>query len=156
MFVLSSRVAGATALAFAVVLVLASASGAGPYITSASTSRAHVGDLVRVRAGAGLRLYEKLPLYLVSAAKAPLAYPCTRHGHAGLCRPVAAHAPHGGIYHQIGVLNVRRRKDIRISFRVPKLAPGRYLYVLYCGWCARGSGGSLIAWTPRPTLTVLR
>jgi hypothetical protein len=144
-----------TVTACAAALVLASGATAGPYISAASTSRAHVGDVVRVRAGAGLRLNELLPLYLVQAEKAPVAYPCSRRGHVGTCRPTASHAPRGGIYHRVGTLNVRKRKQLTVSFRVPSLPPGRYMYVLYCGWCASGPAGSLIAWAPRPTLTIL-
>jgi hypothetical protein len=137
-------------------LLLSSGATAGPYISAASTSHARAGDIVRVSAGAGLRLYELLPLYLVAAAQAPVAYRCSRRGHAGTCRPTASHAPRGGIYHLIGTLNVRKRTQRTIAFRVPSLPPGRYTYVLYCGWCARGPAGSLIAWAPRPTLTILR
>lgn len=124
---------------------------AGPYIESASKTHARAGEPVQLRAGAGLRLPEPLPLYLVPIAKAPLPYACRRNA---LCRPRVAKPPKGGAYHRIGELSTRRTREVTITFRVPSLAPGRYVYVFYCGACQRGQGGSLIAWLPRPTLTV--
>ncbi len=136
----------------AAALAQAPVASAGPYIEWASKTRAHVGELVRVRAGAGLRLYELMPLYLVAVTRAPWEYPC---GKNTLCSLVAPRTPRGGIYHRIGTLNVRHRKEVTITYRVPRLAPGRYVYVIYCGPCWRGPGGSLLPWR-RPSLTVIR
>jgi hypothetical protein len=128
------------------------AAAAGPYIDSASKTRARAGEVVRLRAGTGLQLEEPLPLYLVPEARAPRPYECKPNA---LCRPRVARAPHGGIYHRIGTLNTRRAKEVTITYRVPRLVPGRYVYVFYCDACHRGRGGSLITWSARPTLTVL-
>lgn len=141
-------------VALVCALGLGPAAGAGPYIESASRTRVHAGDVVRLRAGAGLRLYALLPLYLVPARSAPRPYPCTVRGQVGSCEPAVPRPPRGAAFHRIGTLNTRHSKEVTILFRVPRLRPGPYVYVLYCGPCHRGPDGSLIAWLPRPTLTV--
>jgi hypothetical protein len=59
---------------------------------------------------------------------------------------------------RIATLNVRHANTVRVSYRVPRLAPGRYVYVLYCGPCWRGPRGSLIAFDDRreQALTVIK
>jgi hypothetical protein len=101
-------------------------------------------------------MYALLPLYLVSTKDALLPTPCKFKGADGICEPRVGGPPRGGKYHRIGTLNVRHANDVTITFRVPRLAPGKYLYVLYCGPCYKGRGGSLIAQTQPPTLTVVR
>jgi hypothetical protein len=128
---------------------------AGPYIGPASKMRAHVGDVIHLKAGAGIHMYALLPLYLVSTKDALLPTPCKFKGTDGICEPRVGAPPRGGKYHRIGTLNVRHANDVTIIFRVPKLAPGKYLYVLYCGPCYKGRGGSLIAQLQPPTLTVV-
>ncbi len=128
---------------------------AGPYIGPASKTRAHVGDVIDLKAGAGIRMYALLPLYLVSTKDSLLPTPCRFKGADGICEPRVGAPPRGGKYHRIGTLNVRHANDVTITFRVPKLAPGKYLYVLYCGPCYKGRGGSLIAQLQTPTLTVV-
>jgi hypothetical protein len=130
---------------------------AGPYIGPASQTRAHVGDVIRLKAGAGIRMYALLPLYLVPVKDVPLPSPCElRNGGNAICEPRVAAPPRGATFHRIGTLNVRHAYDVTITFRVPRLAPGKYLYVLYCGPCYKGPGGSLIAQRQPPTLTVVR
>jgi hypothetical protein len=136
--------------------MLATLAVAGPYIGPASKTRAHAGDVIRLKAGAGIRMYALLPLYLVSTKDALLPRPCTFKGKDGICEPRVGAPPRGGSYHRIGTLNVRHANDVTITYRVPRLVPGKYLYVLYCGPCYPGRGGSLIAWTQQPTLTVVR
>ena len=104
--------------------VLAASAAAGPYLKGASATHARPGDRVVLRAGAGLPV-GPLPLYLVPAARMSQPFRCSPNT---ICAPKAAAPPHGGA----------------IPFRVPALAPGRYVYVLYCGPCYRGPGGSLI------------
>jgi hypothetical protein len=135
--------------------VLAALAVAGPYIGPASKTRAHVGDVIHLKAGAGIRMYALLPLYLVSTKDALLPTPCKFKGADGICEPRVGAPPHGGKYHRIGTLNVRHANDVTITYRVPQLAPGKYLYVLYCGPCYKGRGGSLIAQLQPPTLTVV-
>ena len=129
---------------------------AGPYIGPASKTRARVGDVIHLKAGAGIRMYALLPLYLVSTEDALLPTPCKFKGADGICEPRVGAPPRGGKYHRVGTLNVRHANDVTITFRVPRLAPGTYLYVLYCGPCYKGRGGSLIAQVQPPTLTVVR
>ncbi len=100
-----------------------------------------------------------LPLYLVKAKDSPPLHTCTlRNGSAASCPTTSLGPPRGGKYHQIATLNVRHANTVRVSFRVPQLAPGSYVYVLYCGPCWRGPRGSLIAfkYASAPILTVLR
>jgi len=139
-------------------LVIAGAAAAGPFVGKASRTRAHVGDVVRVQAGAGVRLYALLPLYLVRRDLAPPAQACTVNGQDGFCAAKEPGIPHGGIYHRIGTVNVRRSNVNTITYRVPKLRPGVYVYVIYCGPCYAGAGGSVIAFdqSSSSTLTVLR
>jgi hypothetical protein len=136
--------------------ILVTAAVAGPYIGPASKTRARVGDVIHLKAGAGIRMYALLPLYLVSTKDALLPTPCTFKGADGICEPRVAAPPRSRKFHRIGTLNVRHTNDVTITYRVPQLAPGKYLYVLYCGPCYKGRGGSLIAWTQHPTLTVVR
>jgi hypothetical protein len=141
------------------VLVLAPAAGAGPFLDWSRPARVQVGDVVHLQGGAGVRMYALLPLYLVAARDAPPLRTCTlRNGSRASCPTTSLGPPHGGVYHRVAVLNVRHANTVRVSFRVPSLAPGRYVYVLYCGPCWRGPRGSMIAFDfPRaPTLTVVR
>jgi hypothetical protein len=136
--------------------MLAEPAEAGPYIGPASKTRARVGDVIHLKAGAGIRMYALLPLYLVSTNDVLLPRPCTINGTDGTCEPRVAGQPRGRKYHRVGTLNVRHANDVTITYRVPRLAPGTYRYVLYCGPCYRGPGGSLIAEMQTPTLTVVR
>jgi hypothetical protein len=106
-----------------------------------------------------VRLYALLPLYLVSARAAPPLLTCRlRNGSAAICPTTHLGPPQGGRYHRIATLNVRHANTVRVSYRVPRLAPGRYVYVLYCGPCWRGPRGSLIAFDDRreQALTVIK
>jgi hypothetical protein len=150
----------ATAVGIAcVVLGLVGSADAGPFVDWSRPARAHVGDVVRVQAGAGVRMYALLPLYLVPASKAPPLHACReRNGSRATCASTSPGPPQGGAYHRVGTLDVRRANTVQVVFRVPRVAPGRYVYVVYCGPCTRGPRGSLIAfdWRGAPTLTVLR
>jgi hypothetical protein len=111
-----------------------------------------------VQAGAGVRMYALLPLYLVAAKDAPPLHAChLRNGSPATCPSTSLGPPHGGNYHRVATLNVRHANTVHVSFRVPRLAPGRYVYVLYCGPCWRGPRGSLIAFDYRgaAALTVI-
>ena len=143
----------------AACLALAASATAGPFLDWSRPSVARVGDIVRVQAGAGVRMYALLPLYLVAAKDAPSLHACTlRNGSPASCPTTSVGPPHGGKYHRIATLNVRRANTVHVSFRVPDLAAGRYVYVLYCGPCWRGARGSLIAFNypTAPALTVIR
>jgi hypothetical protein len=142
-----------------VALVLATPAGAGPFLDWSRPARAHVGDLIRVQAGAGVRMYALLPLYLVPMRDAPPRRQCSlRNGHPATCPTTSVGPPRGGAYHRVATLNVRHANTVHVAFRVPRLKPGRYVYVLYCGPCWRGPRGSLIAFDDgtAPMLTVVR
>lgn len=140
-------------------LALPDAGAAGPFLDSSRPSVVRAGDRVQVQAGAGVRMYALLPLYLIAADQAPPLHACKlRNGSAATCPTTHLGPPQGGVYHRVATLNVRHANTVRVSFHVPSLAPGRYVYVLYCGPCTRGPRGSLIAFNYRtaPDLTVAR
>lgn len=138
-------------------VLLAAQASAGPYFTSSSPAVAHPGQVVTFRGGAGIKLWDKLPLYLVRTKDAPKSYPCrTRDGAKASCEPTAKTPPEHAPYVRIGTVNLRHATgspaagyNVAVRFRVPAvLRPGDYAYVVYCVPCARKSeGGSLIAWT---------
>ena len=104
-------------------------------------------------------MYALLPLYLVRAADAPPLHACAlRNGSAATCPATSVGPPRGGKYHRVATLNVRHANTVHVTFRVPRVAPGRFVYVLYCGPCRRGPRGSLIAfdYPTAPVLTVVR
>jgi hypothetical protein len=143
----------------ATFLALAAPALAGPFLDWSRPSTAQVGDLVRVQAGAGIRMYALLPLYLVNVNEAPSLQTCAlRNGSSASCPATSVGPPRARKYHRIATLNVRHANTVRVSFRVPRLAPGRYVYVLYCGPCWRGPRGSLIAFNypTAPVLTIAR
>jgi hypothetical protein len=147
------------ALIACAALIAATRASAGPFVDWSRPATAQVGDLIRVQAGAGVRMYALLPLYLVPAKLAPQPHAChLRNGQRAICAAASLGPPHGGRYHRVATLNVRHANTVTVSFRVPRLAPGRYVYVLYCGPCWHGARGSLIAFTDRaaPVLTVVR
>ena len=103
-------------------------------------------------------MYALLPLYLVRAGAAPPPRSCAlRDGQPATCPATSLGPPHGGRYHRVATLNVRHANTVHVSFRVPDLGPGAYVYVLYCGPCWRGPRGSLIAFAypGAPRLTIV-
>jgi hypothetical protein len=145
--------------AIVAAVVLAAPASAGPFLDWSRPASAHVGELVHVQAGAGERMYALLPLYLVAAPDAPPVHSCSlRNGQPATCPSTSLGPPHRANYHHIATLNVRHANTVHVVFRVPRLAAGRYVYVLYCGPCWRGARGSLIVLgsTLSNGLTVLR
>jgi hypothetical protein len=139
--------------------VLAAPASAGPFLDWSKPATAHSGDVIRAQAGAGVRMYALLPLYLVASKDTPRLHRCTlRDGHAATCPTTSLGPPQGGRYHHVATLNVRHANRVQVSFRLPRLAPGRYVYVLYCGPCWRGPRGSLIpfSYPGAPALTIVR
>lgn len=97
------------------------------------------------------------PLSLVPIGKAPEPHRC---GPNALCSPQAAAPPAHGPYRYLGAATAEPRQGSEVpryslEFRIPDLAPGLYAYVIYCGVCNRGAGGSLIA-VPHSRLWALR
>jgi hypothetical protein len=99
------------------------------------TASARPGQLARLRVFAPARM----PLYLVTASRAPRAYRC---GKNAICEPRSIGPPRRWPYVRLRVLSRTRAGVAR--FRVPALLPGRYRAVLYCEPCVGGPAGSLI------------
>ena len=98
-------------------------------------------DTATVRVGEALRGSGDgagMPVYLVPARIALRPFPCHGDGYCNHC----SKRPPGPPYVLLGRLAVTRDvyQDQRFSFRVPKVAPGRYRVALWCRAC----GGSLI------------
>jgi hypothetical protein len=96
------------------------------------------------------------PISLVPLEKAPRPYRCgprkicapkvsgpprrppfTLLGWAKPAPPAEDRWPLGGFDHQL--------PRYALEFPIPDLAPSTYAYVIYCGACQRGQGGSLIS-----------
>jgi hypothetical protein len=122
----------------------AARAGADIGVESVRPERAASGDRVVVRAGSGLRMWERLPVYLVRLEQMPRPAPC---GAQAICEPRLSRPPHGPRYVRVATLSFRHARSTTLSFRVPGLAAGRYALVVYCGPCYRGAGGSLITST---------
>ena len=135
-----------------IALVPASTARAGIYVEAVRPTQVHAGALLTVRVSAGLRLWEKIPLYLVASSSALRPHQCGRNG---ICEPKVARPPTGGAYHRIATVSFRRVRKQTVVIRVPSLIPGRYEVAFYCGVCYRGPGGSLVA-TPTQAFDVVR
>jgi hypothetical protein len=120
--------------------VAAPRAGADTAVLSVSPTSARSGDFVEVRAGSYKRQSIRMPLYLVPRDKVPR-----------FRRSVGA--PRGEPYTFVGLLDFRERRTVRMRFRVSRVAPGLYAFVIYCDPCARGKRGSLIT-TARVSLRI--
>jgi hypothetical protein len=133
-----------------VALLGAVRAGADIGVQSLRPERVVSGERVVVRVGSGLKMWERLPLYLVPREQMPLPAGCGAHA---ICEPRLSRPPAETPYVRVATLSFRRARNTALSFRVPRLAAGRYSLVIYCGPCYGGAGGSLITNT-RVTLTV--
>lgn len=138
-----------------VVLALAVASdaAAGIAVDAVTPHAVRAGATLRIRVSAGLRLWQRIPFYLVPAARALRPTPC-RTG-AGVCEPKIAGPPTGDGYVRIATVSFRKLRSHVLVVKVPRLAPGRYEVAFYCGVCYRGPGGSLIS-TPSQAFEIVR
>jgi hypothetical protein len=143
----------ALVLAVVLALTLASAAIAGIAVDAVTPHSVRAGGTLRIRVSAGLRLWEKIPLYLVPSSRALRPKPCP--GGRGICEPKVAGPPAGHGYIQIATVSFRKLRSHVLLVHVPKLAPGRYEVAFYCGVCYRGPGGSLIA-TPDQAFKIVR
>ena len=103
-------------------------------------------------------MYALLPLYLVRAEDAPPLHTCRlRNGSTAMARHQPGAAARGQVPPDCDPQRATREHS-PVSFRVPHIAPGRYVYVLYCDPCWRGTRGSLIAfkYAAAPVLTVVK
>ncbi len=87
-----------------------------------------------------------MPLYLVATARAPRPHPCRRNGKTfGFCEEIVRALPRAPRFRLLGRLDFRHHpRDVRLRFRVPRLRPSLYQFVIYCGPCYPGKNGSLI------------
>jgi hypothetical protein len=132
----------------AVALTLASSAGSGIAVDGVFPSRVRHGEVVHVRISSGLRLWQRIPLYIVPSTKALRPRPCGR----GICEPkVTGALPRA--YVRVGRVSFRKRLHQIVSFTLPVVEPGRYEMAFYCGVCYRGRAGSLIA-SPENAFTV--
>jgi hypothetical protein len=97
------------------------------------------------------------PISLVPIEQAPRPHRC---GPNALCAAEARRPPARAPYTYLGEAVAEGRKGggpprYGLEFAVPYLRPGLYTYVIYCGVCSRGAGGSLITY-PRSRLWRLR
>jgi hypothetical protein len=123
-------------------LALVADADSGIYVEAVTPSRVHPGDTVHVRIGAGLRLWERIPLYVVPSDKALRPHACHRNG---VCEPKVARPPIGGPYIHVATVSFRHHLRQVVSFNMPRLPAGRYEIAFYCAACYKGPGGSLIA-----------
>ena len=103
------------------------------------------------------RPWPALPVAMLPAARAPRPQPC--HGN-GFCAPAVTPAALGrppftivGSIHNWRARNAAANASGSLRFRVPNLAPGRYVFALFCPACTPGPRGSLII-DPRLVLTI--
>jgi hypothetical protein len=159
----------AAALAAAVALPIVAPAQGDVGIEKVSRHGAEPGATVSVTVGCGFCFppckgepgHRNAPCMLDTDAEPPRAFPISlvpigrapephRCGPRALCSPEAKAPPSHGPYRYLGraVAAKGGASDIPryvLDFEVPDLRPGLYAYVLYCGACTRGSGGSLIA-----------
>lgn len=142
-------------VAFVLALGLAANAAAGIAVDAVTPHSVRPGDSVQIRVSAGLRLWQKIPFYLVPSSRALRPTLCQIRGHRGLCEPRVSGPPTGGGYVRIATVSFRRQRVHLLVVKVPKLRPGRYEVAFYCAACYRGPGGSLIS-NPQQTFQVGR
>jgi hypothetical protein len=143
----------ALVVAILLMLALATDAAAGIAVDAVAPKSVRAGATLRIRVSSGLRLWEKIPLYLVPSASALRPRPCKGDG---ICEPkVAGPPPAGGRYLRIATVSFRKALTHVVLVKVPQLRPGRYEVAFYCGVCYRGPGGSLIS-TPGQAFEIVR
>jgi hypothetical protein len=117
----------------AVAAVLAAPASADIGVTLITKS-ARPADTARLRGPTGM------PLYLVTASRAPMPYRC---GRKTICRPKSIGPPDRWPYVRLRRLLARTNAGV-ITFLVPNLRSGVYRAAVYCAACYRGPAGSVI------------
>jgi len=130
------------AAAVVVALALASDAAGGIYVEAVSPAQVRAGGVVHVRISSGLRLWVKIPLYVVPSARALRPHRCRRDA---VCEPKVAAAPIRGAYRRVATVSFRARLGQVVAIRIPRVPPARYEIAFYCGACYKGPGGSLIS-----------
>ena len=114
-------------------------------LLSVSRTSARPGEVVRARFGGYANEWPRMPVYLVPVARLPVRYPCTtRNGARAVCEPRVLRPPVHAPYIWLGRIHYAPPTSGRFTFRVPRIAPGAYHFVIYCAPCYRGPGGSLV------------
>jgi hypothetical protein len=139
----------------AIVLALLSpvrAAEADIGIVGLSPKHARTGDRIRVTAAGYLGMtHQVFTVILVPKARAPQPHSCM--SGTAICTPSFLPArlrrppftPAGKItsWRQVGARGIRQGRAV-VTFRLPRIAPGRYVLGLFCPTCTRGPKGSLI------------
>ena len=152
--------AGKIAVAIAVALTVPPVAGADVGIVKVAPSNARQGDLIRVTVqGYRGMTHQPLPVVMVKRDLAPLPRSC-RKGTA-ICEPSfwpsELRRPRFRVVGSFTRWRPRAAEQGRasITFRLPGVAPGRYVFGLFCPSCARGTKGTLIV-ADKLVLTVRR
>ncbi len=82
-------------LALPLALVFTSSASAGISVDAVTPHSVRAGETLRLRVSAGLRLWQKIPLFLVPSSLALRPRPC---GRRGICEPKVSGPPNGGGY----------------------------------------------------------
>jgi hypothetical protein len=110
------------------------------------------GQSVKVDAGCGGPCPPRLPISLVPLARAPTPQPC--HAGKAVCSPEAAEPPREPPYVFLGWAKQDSASSAvayyRLRFRVPRITPGVYAFVIFCSGCAPGRRGALVVTTRQP------
>jgi hypothetical protein len=139
------------AIVLALVLPVQSAD-ADIAIVGLSPRHARSGDRIRATAAGYLGMtHQVFTVILVPKERAPRPRSCL--GGSAICTPSFLPArldrppftPVGKVtrWRQVGPRGVRQGRA-GLSFRLPRVAPGRYVLGLFCPSCTRGPKGSLI------------
>lgn len=135
-------------------LAFAAQASAGIAVDAVTPHSVRVGDSLRIKVSAGLRLWQPIPLYLVPSSRALRPKPCRRD--QAICEPKVLGPPTAATgYVHIATISFRKLKSQVVTVTIPRIAPGRYEVAFYCGVCYRGPGGSLIS-TPTQAFKVVR
>jgi hypothetical protein len=121
-------------------------------IVGVSPTHARTGDRIRVTAAGYLGMTHQIfTVILVPRAQAPQPHSCL--SGTAICTPAFLPArlkrppftPVGKVtrWRQIGPRDIRQGRAT-LTFRLPRVAPGRYVLGLFCPSCTRGPKGSLI------------
>jgi hypothetical protein len=130
-----------TLVAAVVVAAFASTARADVGLFSISRTSGRPGDRVVARFGGYDRQWPRFPVYLVPAPRDPQIPAC--------CEARVRHPPRGGRFTFLGRVHYGPPQRGRFLFRVPRLRPGTYGFVLYCAPCYKGPDGSLVSTGPR-------
>jgi hypothetical protein len=131
----------------AVLLIAAPAATADIGVVRVNPKVASPGERVDLEVGCGgCHGGSSFPVSLIPVAKAPRLRPC--NGDA-VCLPDAARPLDGRSAVLLGATSAETRSGpvakSDLNFAVPRIAAGRYAFVIFCEGCVSGPQGGLIA-----------